>query len=298
MNINNGYFRNSFSDEMKIFKTIDATRDQVHFLSNQQLTIGFVPTMGALHEGHLSLVRRAARENDRVAVSIFVNPIQFNNPADLEKYPRDLEADIELLNPYLEEDDFIFAPPDAEMYPTSETHEYDFGPMARVMEGKFRPGHFNGVGVVVNKLLRIIEPDTAYFGEKDFQQLAIIRQLAAIEQLPVKIIPCAIIREPDGLAMSSRNVRLTPEHRKAAPLIFQTLQQAVGMISSAGPDKIRQFITSTLNNTGILAVEYVEFADESTLAPVNTWQESGNIRCFIAVQAGEVRLIDNIHCSK
>jgi len=279
---------------MKIFETINATREHVHSLSNQHLTVGFVPTMGALHEGHLSLVRRATRENDRVAVSIFVNPNQFNNPADLEKYSRNIGADLELLKPFLEEDDFIFAPSVAEMYPIAETQVYNFGSLAEVMEGRFRPGHFNGVGVVVNKLFRIVEPLTAYFGEKDFQQLAIIRRLVSIEQLPIIIIPCPIMREPDGLAMSSRNVQLMPDHRRAAPLIFETLTKAAGKVISASPEQLRQFIISTLNHTGLLEVEYVEFADEATLNPVTSWAESENIRCFIAVQAGEVRLIDNL----
>jgi pantoate--beta-alanine ligase len=279
---------------MKIFETIDATRKHVHSLSNQQLTVGFVPTMGALHEGHLSLVRRAALENDCVAVSIFVNPIQFNNPADLEKYPRTLKADLELLKPLLREDDYIFAPSVAEMYPRPETKGYDFGSLASVMEGRFRPGHFNGVGVVVNKFFRIIEPTSAYFGEKDFQQLAIIKRLLTIEQLPVKIVPCPIIRESDGLAMSSRNVRLTPGHRQAAPLIFQTITRAVQNKASANPAQLSQFIISTINQTGLLEVEYIEFADETSLTPVTSWSESRDIRCFIAVQAGEVRLIDNV----
>jgi pantoate--beta-alanine ligase len=285
------------STAMHVFETIQATREHVHSLSNQQQTVGFVPTMGALHEGHLSLVRRAVRENDRVAVSIFVNPTQFNNLSDLEKYPRNLAADLELLKPLLQEDDYILAPPVAEMYPKTETRVYDFGYLDRVMEGRFRPGHFNGVGVIVNKLFRIIEPGSAYFGEKDFQQLAVIRRLTAIEQLPIKIIPCEIVREPDGLAMSSRNMRLTPEHRQAAPLIFQTLLRATEQIPSASPLQIRRFITSTLYQTGLLEVEYVEFANELTLAPVAAWPESGSIRCFIAVQAGEVRLIDNVRCS-
>lgn len=253
--------------------------------------------MGALHEGHLSLVRRAASENDCVAVSIFVNPVQFNNSDDLRKYPRNLPADFSLLKPLLREDDFIFAPSVEEMYPHPETHVYDFGDLASVMEGRFRPGHFNGVGVVVNKLLRIVRPDTAYFGEKDFQQLAIIRRLTEIEQLPVKIVSCEIIREADGLAMSSRNARLTPAHRRIAPAIFQALTRAAGKFPAAGPGELRKFITETLNETGLLTVEYVEFADEITLAPLNSWWESENIRCFVAVQAGDVRLIDNLRFS-
>ena len=278
---------------MKLLETITDTRLYVADLSGKQLSVGFVPTMGALHAGHLSLVRRAARENDRVAVSIFVNPIQFNNPSDLEKYPRDLAADLEQLGSILGEDDFVFAPTVPEMYPEPDTRVYDFGPLATVMEGRFRPGHFNGVGVVVNKLLRIVEPQKAYFGEKDFQQLAIIRELVRIEQLPVQIVPCAIVREPDGLAMSSRNVRLTPEHRSAAPVIYQTLRQAAGLTGESSPAELRKLMTCTLEQSGLFRVEYIEFADETTLVPVDTWEQSARIRCFLAIQAGEVRLIDN-----
>ena len=278
---------------MKLLETITDTRLYVADLSGKQLSVGFVPTMGALHAGHLSLVRRAARENDRVAVSIFVNPIQFNNPSDLEKYPRDLAADLEQLGSILGEDDFVFAPTVPEMYPEPDTRVYDFGPLATVMEGRFRPGHFNGVGVVVNKLLRIVEPQKAYFGEKDFQQLAIIRELVRIEQLPVQIVPCAIVREPDGLAMSSRNVRLTPEHRSAAPVIYQTLRQAAGLTGESSPAELRKLMTCTLEQSGLFRVEYIEFADETTLVPVDAWEQSARIRCFLAIQAGEVRLIDN-----
>lgn len=283
---------------MKIFQTINSTREHVRSLHENHLTLGFVPTMGALHEGHLSLVRRAAAENDHVAVSIFVNPIQFNNPADLEKYPRDLSADLKLLEPILKEDDIIFAPSVMEMYPEPVTKVYDFGSLATVMEGSFRPGHFNGVGVVVDKLFRIVTPDKAYFGEKDFQQLAIIKKLTEIEQLPVKIIPCEIVREYDGLAMSSRNVRLTPEHRSIAPMIFQAISHAAANTEYGTPDDLKEMVTSTLHRTGLLEVEYVEFADEASLAAVTGWNESANIRCFIAVQAGDVRLIDNVSCPK
>jgi len=261
------------------------------------MTIGFVPTMGALHEGHLSLVRRALLENDHVVVSIFVNPTQFNNPSDLVKYPRNLDADLELLRPLLKENDFIFAPSVAEVYPKVETGVYDFGSLATVMEGRFRPGHFNGVGMVLNRLFRIISPDRAYFGEKDFQQIAITKKLLTIEQLPLKIIPCPIIREPDGLAMSSRNTRLTAEYRAIAPKIFQTINLALSRMDSHSPVQLKDFIISTINQTSLLEVEYVEFADETTLIPVTNWPESGNIRCFIAVQAGEVRLIDNVACN-
>ncbi len=282
---------------MKIFETVSSTREHIHALTDKHKRIGFVPTMGALHEGHLSLVSRAAIENDNVVVSIFVNPIQFNNPDDLEKYPRDLEADVRLLQPYLKDDDIIFAPSPAEMYPRPETHQYDFGTLANVMEGRFRPGHFNGVGVVVNKLFRIVEPQTAYFGEKDFQQLAIIKCLTVIEELPVQIIPCEIVREPDGLAMSSRNVRLTTDYRSIAPMIYQAISHAAANIDLGTPLELKKIIAKTLNRTG-LEVEYVEFADETSLQPVKRWNESDNIRCFIAVQAGEIRLIDNVKCPK
>jgi len=283
---------------MKVLETIDAVRKYSRTIHNLNHTIGFVPTMGALHEGHLSLVRRAVHENNRVAVSIFVNPIQFNNHADLVNYPRNIGADLELLKPILGNDDFVFVPSVTEMYPTPDNRIFNFGPLAEVMEGSSRPGHFNGVGIVVSKLLRIIEPDNAYFGEKDFQQLAIIRRMLDIEKLLSNIIPCEIIRETDGLAMSSRNARLTPEHRKTAPLIFKTLTEAVAKTASSSPAELKQFITSTLDQTGLLKVEYVEFADEFTLAPVTAWEESAHIRCFIAVQAGDVRLIDNLSVNR
>jgi pantoate--beta-alanine ligase len=184
------------------------------------------------------------------------------------------------------------------MYPRPETRIYDFGALANVMEGRFRQGHFNGVGIVVEKLFRIIEPDRAYFGEKDYQQLAIIRRLVELEQIPVEIIPCPIIRESDGLAMSSRNIRLTPEHRKAAPLIYRTLSNAAGMMGSSSPGQLSRYISATLNDTGFFQVEYVEFADETTLETITGWSESKDIRCFIALHAGEVRLIDNLNFHK
>ena len=283
---------------MKVFETIEEVRRHVRSQRLEQMTIGFVPTMGALHEGHLSLVRRAAAENSRVAVSIFVNPIQFNNPADLEKYPRNLGADLDLLRDFLGPEDFVFTPSVNEMYPKAETTVYDFGSLATVMEGRFRPGHFNGVGIVVSKLLRITEPQRAYFGEKDFQQLAIIRRLAEMENLPVDIVPCPIVREPDGLAMSSRNQRLTPEHRRTAPVIYRTLAEAIRRIPADSPGELAEWITAAINATGLLEVEYVEFADETTLAHADSWSGYRRIRCFIAVQAGEIRLIDNIPLSE
>ena len=289
----NGYFY-----RMNIFNTIADTRSYLATVRNRPVTLGLVPTMGALHEGHLSLVRRSVEENHFTGISIFVNPIQFNNPADLEKYPRTLEADLRLLEPLLGENDFIFAPSVKEMYPIPETHVYRFGPLETTMEGAFRPGHFNGVGIVVNKLFRITQPDRAYFGEKDFQQLAIIRRMTEIENIKVKIIPCPIIREPDGLAMSSRNVRLTPEHRKAAPLIYRSMIEICRSAEGRYPDDLKNDIRSRIDSTGLLVTEYIEFAEESTLQPVKTFEREGNVRCFVAVKAGDVRLIDNLRFFK
>jgi len=279
---------------MKIFTTISETLTYTASLRKSGLSAGLVPTMGALHEGHLSLVKRSVKENEITGVSIFVNPIQFNNPADLEKYPRTLEADLEMLSGVMGPNDYVFAPSVAEMYPQPDTRVFDFGELATVMEGRFRPGHFNGVGVVVSKLFSITDPDRAYFGEKDFQQLAIIRKLAGIANLALAIVPCPIVREADGLAMSSRNVRLTPDHRTAAPMIFGAMNEAIPLIGSHTPAELKNRIKNQIDGTGLLVTEYVEFADETTLKPVETFDNDLHIRCFLAVQAGEVRLIDNL----
>jgi len=251
-----------------------------------------VPTMGALHDGHLDLVRRARLENDLVAVSIFVNPIQFNNPEDLDKYPRMPEADSHMLRSA--GCDVLFAPDAAEMYPEPEHTVYDFGPLAMVMEGASRPGHFNGVAIVVRKLFEIVEPDKAYFGEKDFQQLAIIRQLVRLCSMPVEIIPCATVREADGLAMSSRNMRLTPEERSIAPKIYRALQAGALMIKTTDPVSIKNFVLQELNKEPAFTVDYVEIADDTLLQPVKSWDQVGGALIFTAVFLGNVRLIDNI----
>lgn len=250
--------------------------------------------MGALHEGHLTLVRRAKAKNQYVAVSIFVNPIQFNKPSDLHNYPRTLESDLEMLSGILGPGDFVFSPDAEEMYSAEETKSYDFGDLEKVMEGAHRPGHFNGVGIVVDKLFRIIEPTSAYFGEKDFQQLAIIRELTKIESHQVKIIPCQIIREPDGLAMSSRNKRLLPADRKNADQLYTCLLLAKKEIRlGKSPDEITGKLTKQLNAISNFRVEYITFATEEGLVEIT---RPGNlrVRCFIAVFAGEVRLIDNL----
>lgn len=279
---------------MKLLTHIAETNSWSKRVQKSGLSIGFVPTMGALHAGHLSLVKRAKDENQRVAVSIFVNPIQFNNPTDLQKYPRDLEKDLDLLSELLGEDDIVFAPHESEIYPAEVTKKYNFGSLESVMEGAHRPGHFNGVGVVVDLLFRIVEPQRAYFGEKDFQQLAIIQELVRIEKHPVTIIPCAIAREPDGLAMSSRNVRLTEICRKNAPEIYRAMKVARDQLKQAGSLKQLQMeIESHLNRFPDFQVEYVCFALENTLALIEKPVKEP-FRCFIAVFAGEVRLIDNL----
>ncbi len=276
---------------MITFKKIDATHAYAGMARIQGSSIGFVPTMGALHDGHLSLVRRAKEENDLVIVSIFVNPIQFNNAGDLEKYPRNLDRDIVLLESA--GCDVVFAPDAAEMYPEPIEKNYDFGGLETVMEGAFRPGHFNGVAIVVDKLFRITLPHRAYFGEKDYQQLAIIQALVKQEKLDVEIVPCPIRREHDGLAMSSRNERLTEQMRAAAPAIYQWLLHARAMAASHTAGEIEKMVIAETQKNPLLRLEYFTIANEETLQAV-TGRISPGDRAFIAVFAGDIRLIDNL----
>lgn len=276
---------------MIVLQTIQETRSAAQSARLSGKTIGFVPTMGALHEGHLSLVRQARQENDLVIVSIFVNPIQFNNPEDLKKYPRTLEKDLEMLASV--QCDIVFTPSVDEMYPKSIEKTYDFGALAEVMEGAFRPGHFNGVAVVVQRLFEITLPHKAYFGEKDFQQLQIIKALVRIEKIEVEIVPCPISRESDGLARSSRNERLTPEMRAAAPYIQMVLREAKGLSDTHTAGQIMRYITQKFEDHPLLKLEYFSIADEETLQPVTGPIRAGSIG-FIAVFAGDIRLIDNI----
>jgi pantoate--beta-alanine ligase len=277
---------NIYSTKGEIGKAVKEARDK-------GLKVGFVPTMGALHRGHLSLLKRAREENDLSLCSIFVNPIQFNNPHDLEKYPRNPEADHQML----EEAgcDMVFSPTVEEMYPEGEVKEhYDFGHLNEVMEGAHRPGHFNGVAVVVRRLFDICMPHRAYFGEKDFQQLMIIRSLVAMNKLPVEIVGCPIIREDDGLAMSSRNMRLSPEERAIAPRIYETLLM---IREEAGKKPLRHVLhlaERRLNALPGMKVEYLLMANEATLLPARSWISARNLRIFVAVYLGEVRLIDNL----
>jgi pantoate--beta-alanine ligase len=277
---------------MNIYKTIAETKKFVQHCHQNQLKIGFVPTMGALHQGHLSLIEKAKTENDIVVASIFVNPIQFNNREDLLKYPRTLDKDAAMLQQV--GCDAIFAPSENEMYPEPDTTVYEFGSLAEVMEGKFRPGHFNGVAVVVKRLFDIVQPDNAYFGEKDYQQLQIIKSLVKQKNIPVTIIPCPIVRETDGLAMSSRNIRLTEVERNVAPFIYKTLLQAKEKANQFNPDELLHWVINQIKSQPLMTPEYFEIVDATTLLPISNWNECEHAIGCIALFLGSVRLIDNI----
>jgi pantoate--beta-alanine ligase len=262
-------------------------------LRNQGKSIGFVPTMGALHQGHLKLAEMSIHENDVTICSIFVNPIQFNNPADLEKYPRTFEADARMLEAI--GCDIIFAPTVDEMYPEAVKKVFEFGELDKVMEGRFRPGHFNGVAVVVEKLFEITIPHKAYFGEKDFQQLAIVKAMVRMQNLPVEIISHPTVREHDGLAMSSRNQRLTDTQRKLAPIIYQTLKKAALMSQSqADIEAVKAYVDNVINDNAEMELEYFEISDPENLKPVITYTPGRKVVACIAVFMGPVRLIDNL----
>lgn len=255
-------------------------------------SIGFVPTMGALHKGHVSLVERSVAENDITVVSIFVNPTQFNDKNDLKNYPRMPEKDIAMLE--AAGVNVVFMPTESEIYPEPDTRVFDFGMLDKVMEGKFRPGHFNGVAQVVSKLFDIVEPHRAYFGQKDYQQLAIIRAMVRMLGFRIEIVGCPIVREPDGLAMSSRNLLLTPEHRKSAPLIYQTLAEARNKTNEFSVKEMIDWVVKAINSDPNLKVEYFELVDADSLLPVQGWDHPNGIVGCIAVWAGNIRLIDNM----
>ena len=256
-------------------------------------TIGLVPTMGALHAGHLSLIERARRENDTVVVSVFVNPTQFNNPTDLATYPRTEEADAALLEKAGV--DYAFMPSVEEVYPEPDNRQFDLGPVAEVMEGAMRPGHFNGVAQVVSKLFRFTEPTKAYFGEKDFQQIAVIRKMAQLEGFnDLEIVDCPIKREADGLAMSSRNVRLTPEQRSIAPAISLVLKASLVKARELSLADTKKWVIDTINAFPYMNVEYYEIVDAATMQPIGEWSDSATPVGCITVFCGDVRLIDNI----
>jgi len=271
--------------------TIADTRQVIEEKKQAGESIGFVPTMGALHEGHLALVRRAASENDFVVVSIFVNPIQFNNAEDLANYPRTLDDDLKKLEGT--GCDLVFAPSADEMYPEPDTTVFDFGHLDKVMEGKFRPGHFEGVAIVVKKLFEIVVPHRAYFGEKDFQQLAIIKKMVDLEQMPIELVSCPIVREADGLAMSSRNMRLNEVEREEATLIFKSLSGISENYSWVTPEGVKQIVSGQINESPLFRVEYVEVVDGETLRPFEDWMDVEHAVVCVAAFIGPVRLIDN-----
>lgn len=277
---------------MKLIQTVKELRSELDGLRKVGKTIGLVPTMGALHAGHASLVRRAVAENDVVVVSDFVNPTQFNDKNDLLKYPRTLEADCALLEACGVA--FVFAPSVEEMYPEPDTRQFSYAPLDTVMEGKYRPGHFNGVCQVVSKLFLIVEPTRAYFGEKDFQQLAIIREMVRRYPFPIEIVGCPIVREADGLALSSRNTRLSAEQRMQAVQISQTLFASVDYSKTHSAGETRAYVESCIARAEGLRLEYFEIVDGNTLQTVNEWDESTYIVGCITVFCGDVRLIDNI----
>lgn len=284
---------------MIIIKTIEASNELLNLKRKEGCSIGFVPTMGALHPGHLSLIRRARAENDFVVCSIFVNPIQFTNKEDLEKYPRTFDSDYSLLES--EGCDMIFAPEVDEIYPNNNEPipVYDLNGLDKPMEGVYRPGHFQGVCVVVHKFFNIIRPDRAYFGEKDYQQLAIIRHMVKSLKIDVDIVGCAIVRGEDGLALSSRNMLLSTSERQIAPMIYKSLLQAKRKVETLTeinitPRQLKQWISDQISSHFPLKPEYVEIVNKNSLLPVNDWEESKDLIVCVAVYNGSVRLIDNI----
>ena len=278
---------------IKILKNRQELSDYTFKIKENGEKIGFAPTMGALHEGHLSLYEKARKENDIVISSIFVNPTQFNNPEDLEKYPRTIEKDIELLQ-QTQNVDAVYIPQIEDIYSNGlERKNYDFEGLENEMEGKFRPGHFDGVGTVVEELFRQVQPNNAYFGEKDFQQLMIIKKLVEKLSLPINIIGMPIYREKNGLAMSSRNMRLTTEQRETAKIIFETLVKVKDLFHQQTLDEIHQFVENTFNNSDF-ELEYFIIANEKTLREISEIKSNETYRAFIVVVINGVRLIDNI----
>lgn len=277
---------------MKIINSISELQKVIAGHRRQSKKIGLVTTMGALHDGHLVLVERCVRENDISVVSIFVNPTQFNDPNDLINYPRTPEKDAELLSKA--GCNYIFMPSVEEMYPEPDTRVFNFGALANVMEGRFRPGHFNGVAQIVSKLFTAVQPDRAYFGEKDFQQLAIIREMTRQLKFPIEIIACPIVREADGLAMSSRNRRLTVQEREKAPKIAQLLYNSRTFAPEKSISETLEFVKTGLLTDSIFRLDYFEIVDGNTLQAVKDWEESEYIVGCLATYCGHIRLIDNI----
>ena len=276
---------------MEIIRTVAELKAKLD-TARKAGSVGLVPTMGALHAGHLSLIERARRENDFVVVSVFVNPTQFNNPTDLATYPRTEEADCELMRSAGV--DVAFIPSVEEIYPQEDTRVFDLGPVAEVMEGAMRPGHFNGVAQIVSKLFDFTRPTRAYFGEKDFQQIAVIRRMVELEGFDLEIVDCPIKREADGLAMSSRDVRLNAEQRAIAPAIHRTLEGSLSWALDHSVEQTKRYVIDELNSLPHLQVEYYEIVDALSMQPITDWDESESPVGCATVFCGEVRLIDNI----
>ncbi|WP_370225912.1 pantoate--beta-alanine ligase [Mesoflavibacter sp.] len=279
---------------MIVFRKKDELNAKISSLKEEITTVGFVPTMGALHQGHLSLVEEALANNNLVVVSIFVNPTQFDNSEDLKKYPRNLQQDVDLLNT-LSDKIIVYAPTVEDIYEgETKSKKFNFDGLEHQMEGKFRDGHFDGVGTIVKLLFDIVKPNNAYFGEKDFQQLAIIKKLVSKYNIPVNIVGCKIKRDANGLALSSRNTRLKPEHKVVAPFIYKTLKAAKEKFGTKSANKVVEWVENQFANHELLELEYFTIADEATLKTVKRKSKNKQYRAFIAVYAGKIRLIDNI----
>lgn len=278
---------------MKIIRTVKELKDAVNALKAEGKSVGLVPTMGALHDGHISLVEQARRDNDAVVVSVFVNPTQFNNPDDLRTYPRTEDADCRRLE--AAGVDFAFIPSVEEMYPEPDTRVFELGDVAAVMEGAMRPGHFNGVAQVVSRLFAMVNPNRAYFGEKDFQQIAVIRRMVELEKFAIEIVSCPIKRESDGLAMSSRNVRLSARQREVAPNIYRILKESVeAKASGLSLEETKRKVIEEINAYPEMEVEYYEIVNADDMQPVRDWNDCRQAVGCITVYLGDVRLIDNI----
>lgn len=279
---------------MLIFENKESLINFLGPLQNLKKTIGFVPTMGALHDGHLSLIKNSLSKNDITVISIFVNPTQFNNAEDLEKYPRTLEADVQKISK-ISTQVLIFAPTVSDIYPEkTSSSNFSFDGLENQMEGKHRPGHFDGVGTIVKKLFEIVKPTIAYFGEKDFQQLQIVKKLVEKEKMNVEIVGCPIFREANGLAMSSRNERLSENARKKASLIYKTLQTVQADFEKKSLTELNEIVKKTFSEHPEFSLEYFEIAEESTLVPALETDKTKKYRAFIAIFIENIRLIDNI----
>ena len=280
---------------MKVFNSKEDISEAIVALKAENGIIGLVPTMGALHVGHLSLIRKGLAENDVVVVSIFVNPTQFDNTEDLEKYPRTIERDIALLKTVSKDKILVYSPSVEDIYGANiSSSKFNFDGLEFEMEGRFRQGHFDGVGTIVKRFFEIVQPHNAYFGEKDFQQLQIIKKLVEKHNLSVNVIGCDIYRETNGLAMSSRNERLTPQHKEVAPFIYRTLQVAKTKFDTKSANKVTEWVNKEFAKNTLLELEYFIIADVKTLKQVKRKSNKKQYRAFIAAYAGEIRLIDNI----